>query len=247
MLLSIGFVALVGLSLGSFLNVCAYRIPRGISIIAPGSACPHCHRPLRWFEMIPLASFALQRGKCTTCHLKISLRYPLYEIFAAASSLSLLLKFEGSGEFVVASVFVLAMSLVVLIDWEFFVIPNEVLIAVFLIGAFLLTLLKPGELPESLLGAAISLAVMFGTRLLGNWAFKRESLGMGDVKLSAVLGLFLGVHLFLLAFWLAALLGSMYGLVRPKKFSRRCHTIRLYARRSRQRYSRFQNPHRNCS
>jgi prepilin signal peptidase PulO-like enzyme (type II secretory pathway) len=207
-------LGILGVSLGSFVDACAYRIPRGISIVAVPSRCPHCRAELRWGELIPVLSFVVQYGKCRSCAMRIPWRYPIFEVVVASGILILFHLDGASVEFLLRAVFFLMMSLVFVIDWEFQIIPNRVLAASSIIGVTLKGVVDVGSLPESILSAFLCFGVVISVRYLANMSLKRESLGMGDVKLAWLLGLFLGFKLFLVAFWVASGLGAVYGLAR---------------------------------
>ena len=217
MMLSLAIIIVLGLALGSFVNVCAYRIPRGISVVSVPSSCPHCHTRLSWVELIPLLSFALQRGRCASCERKISWRYPISELFAAAALVLLYLKLGASTGFVLSASFILVMAVVAVVDWEFFIIPNRVLIVGGALGLALKGLFDISILTESLVSAFLAIVVAFSLRLVANALFRRQSLGMGDVKLAALVGFFLGVKLFFITFWIAAIFGLIYGITKAKQ------------------------------
>lgn len=203
-------LSLLGLSVGSFIHVCSERIPIGRSIIAPMSACPSCEMPLRWHELIPLLSFILSRGKCRRCGRPISWSYPLLELVGAIILVGLFFLFGPTPMFLFASVLCLIMLLVAVCDWRYFLIPNPV-IAVGVVVGILLTILFFGELlRERILGAAVAAGCVYLVRAGGNVLFRRESMGMGDVKLALLVGLYLGMGGFLFSFWLASLMGLSY-------------------------------------
>ena len=218
MLTSLVTLFTLGLSLGSFLGACAYRIPRGISIISTRSCCPNCDSRLGWMELIPLASFMFQRGRCRSCQKVIPWRYPLFEIVVAAALVILFLLFIASSDFLLKSCFFLLLFLIGVIDWDFQVIPNMVLVAGSLIGVTLKCVVDLPSLPGSIIAAFLSFGIALSVRVLANLVLRREGLGMGDVKLAWLLGLFLGIKLFLVTFWAASLLGATYGLLRSREF-----------------------------
>lgn len=203
-----------GLSLGSFVGACAYRIPRGISILAVPSSCPNCQLRLTWSELLPIVSFAMQRGRCLKCSASIPWRYPLTEIVAAGGTVVFFQLFGVTWDLLLKEALFLIMFLVCLIDWEFQIIPNMILVSAAIIGIFLKAIIDLTLLPEALTSAFECFVVVLSVRFLAGLALKRESLGMGDVKLAGLLGLFLGLNLFLVAFWGAAVLGALYGLTR---------------------------------
>jgi leader peptidase (prepilin peptidase)/N-methyltransferase len=208
-------VSLLGLSLGSFINACAYRIPRGISVVSPRSFCPGCQTTLRWHEIIPVVSFLVERARCRNCSSRISLIYPVGEILTGALVLLLFLKHGVSLEFVTSTTFALLMVLVAVIDWRHLIIPNKIVVSGLILGLLLKTLpLNTGELVESAVASLVAGAVTLSVLLLGNWIFRKETMGMGDVKLCFLIGFYLGLQGFLVSLWLAAFSGAIFGTAR---------------------------------
>ncbi len=229
---------LLGLVVGSFLNVCIYRVPRGGTIGRPRrSFCPRCGRSLRWFDNIPLASFIALRGRCRECGEPISWRYPAVELLTGL--LFSLIYFRqgvqagaGVGQLVVMLLVTSLLIFASAVDVEFTIIPEEVTLFGILGGllaGFLLPQLQVG--PEDyqtferltgsphldgLIASAIGtvggglMVLLFA--LLGTVVFQREALGFGDVTLMAMVGSFLGWKVVVVAFFLAPFFGLLYGL-----------------------------------
>lgn len=203
---------LIGLSLGSFIGLLTYRLPRHQSIVSGRSHCETCDRQLCWYELIPLFSYILLRGRCRSCNASISKRYPAIEIVSAFIVLASFFKCSLSLEFIEACVFLLLMLTIFIIDWEHLVIPN---ILVFVgIGLGLLVQLIHGtsSITTGLINATAAFLFVFVIRFLGNLFYKKETLGFGDVKFAGLLGLWLGFSNFIITFWLAAILGAIYGI-----------------------------------
>lgn len=196
-----------GCCAGSFLNVCIYRLPRGIGLLMPRrSFCPACRVSIRWPDNIPLFSYLCLGGCCRDCRSPISPAYPLVEMTAGALALLCLARGEGAAGFIYL-LFFYALLVISAIDLACRIIPDRILLLMLLLGAAATLHLKipPGG---SALGGLLLSAVMLGlVRWLGGKIFRREALGMGDVKLGAVAGFFLGWPAFLLALFLGALLG----------------------------------------
>ncbi len=211
---SLAITALLGLSLGSFLNVCIYRIPRRISVISPRSFCPHCNRQLHWFELVPVGSFMLARGKCKTCSGKISLTYPLIEVFVALLAVLLFYKYGLSSEFATTAAFSFLMLLVAIIDWKYLVVPNVVLLSGAVLGVILKLSFTGSTIVQDAVNAILAFATVLAVRFLGNIYFKKESMGLGDVKLAALIGFFIGFQFFLVSLWLASLAGAIFAISR---------------------------------
>jgi leader peptidase (prepilin peptidase)/N-methyltransferase len=176
-----------GLLVGSFLNVVSYRLPRHESLVAPGSHCPSCGTPIKPYDNIPVLGWMLLRGRCRACHTKISARYPLVEAVCGALALAVVLSKHSAHDIALGLALVAVLVPVALIDLEYRIIPNRITavaaVAALAIGA----VTRPAGLPEQL----ISGAAAGGFLLLFALAYPR-GMGMGDVKLVAVLGLFLG-------------------------------------------------------
>jgi leader peptidase (prepilin peptidase)/N-methyltransferase len=203
--------AVLGAVVGSFLNVCIYRLPRGMSIAWPASRCPQCGRTLAWFENVPLASYIALRARCRTCREPISLRYPVVEAITAAM-FALGWWYYGPGV-LLASRLVLGCALIVLfeIDREHQILPHAITLPGLVAGFVFSIFTEPGwqaSLAGLLLGGGILLAMGYGYYFLRH----EEGLGMGDFKMLAMIGAFLGWRLTLLTLMLASLSGSVVGL-----------------------------------
>ncbi|MBI5216814.1 MAG: prepilin peptidase [Ignavibacteriae bacterium] len=206
-------LTLIGLSLGSFINVCVYRLPRGISVVRLSSFCPSCNRDLKWYELIPVLSFVFSKGKCRKCLSAISFQYPLVELFVAALTSVLFLVYGPTQEFLTRLTFLLLAIPIAIIDWKHFIIPNKILLMSYALGIIGIIGMEEEILISSIISSISSFVLMFVIMLAGDWLFKKPSMGFGDVKLAGLIGLFLGFQNFLVAFWFAALLGTAYGLV----------------------------------
>jgi leader peptidase (prepilin peptidase) / N-methyltransferase len=196
----------LGLILGSFLNVVAYRLPRGESLAAPASRCPGCDTPIRPYDNVPVISWLLLRGRCRSCGESIAWRYPLVEL-ATAVLLALTVVVIGPSEEVwLGLAFVLLLVPVTVIDIDFRIIPNKLMIAGTIAALAILAVTRPGDMPEHLIAAVAA----GGFLLIAAVAYP-AGMGMGDVKLAFVMGLFLGrdVGVALLAGLLA---GSIVGM-----------------------------------
>ncbi len=216
----IGFI--FGLIMGSFLNVCIYRIPRGESIVTPPSHCPNCGTRLTPLDLIPLLSYLVYRGSCRYCGLKISPRYFLVEFLTGIVSVALFLKYSLTVDFG-AFCFLMAILIgVFFIDLEYQIIPNE-LVLVGMIGGtilFFYNLFRPVLIYHDhlwwnpLLGLVSGSGFLLSVAFLGSLLYKNEEvMGMGDVKLFAPIGLFLGWRMTLLALFISVVLGGMSSLL----------------------------------
>jgi leader peptidase (prepilin peptidase)/N-methyltransferase len=196
-----------GLALGSFANVVAYRMPRKESLVKPRSRCPDCGAKVRAYDNVPVLSWFLLRGQCRDCGARISARYPLVEALMAVLWVAVVLTQDGAASIALGLAFVTLLVPVALIDLEHRIIPNRLLVPFAVVAVAILAIGEPSELPEHLIAGAAA----GGFFLLAALAYPR-GMGMGDVKLAAVMGLYLGraVAPALLA---ALIFGTVVGLV----------------------------------
>jgi leader peptidase (prepilin peptidase)/N-methyltransferase len=202
---------LVGLALGSFLNVCIYRIPLKKSILFPSSFCPTCGTKIRVRDNVPLLSFILLKGRCRKCKTKISLQYPLVEFITSALVVITYLRFGLGWEF--ASKVILSLSLIVVffIDLKHRIIPDKITLPGIGIGFLFSFFVKSPSVVSSVIGILVGGVLFYLSAVLGELLFKKESMGGGDIKLAMMLGAFLGWQKILLVFLLSALLGTIVG------------------------------------
>ena len=200
--------ALFGLVIGSFLNVCIYRLPRDQSIVWPASRCTTCGREISWFENIPVLSYAILRGRCRTCGDRISLMYPLVEIVTAGVFVAVAAAFGLSWLLPIRLLFGCAMIVLLVIDLQHQILPNEITLPGIVVGLAASLIADPGW-RDALIGALAG----GGLLSLVAWGYERirhqEGLGFGDVKMLAMIGAFLGWKLMLLTLVGASLLGSL--------------------------------------
>ena len=204
-------LAVFGLIVGSFLNVCIHRLPRGGSIVNPPSHCPSCGRPLRWFDNVPVLGYVVLRGRCRTCGDSISPMYPAVEVATAALFLLQLWHVGWQPLLAARLAFSGAMLVLFVIDLRHRILPNVITIPGVVVGLAASVFVEPGWI-DALLGAAVG----SGALLAISEAYYRirgeEGLGMGDVKMLGMIGAFLGWQLMLVTLLLASLLGSLVGL-----------------------------------
>ena len=211
MILILAFI--FGITFGSFLNVLIYRLPREISIISPGSHCPQCKKPVKPYDNIPILSYLILRGKCRHCGARISPRYMLVELLAGLLVVFSIYYFGLNVKGFAAAYLSLIFIAVFFIDLEFTIIPDIFTFPGIVIG--LAVSFLPGAFvgwKESLIGIAVGGGVFLLVGKLGELVFKKEAMGLGDVKFAAMLGAFLGWKSLLLIFILASFLGSVIGL-----------------------------------
>ena len=215
-------IFIFGLIIGSFLNVCIYRIPRGESIVSPPSHCPNCGTRLKPFDLMPILSYLFYFGKCRYCDQKISLRYLLVELLTAIVSVTLLIKYGMTVDFAAFLFLSYILIAVFFIDLEHQIIPNELVLAGLIGGVilFVYNLYLPFQIYgdhrwwNPLLGLVSGSGFLVVVSLIGSAIYKKgEVLGMGDVKLFAPIGLFLGWRMTLLALYISVILGGVSSLM----------------------------------
>jgi leader peptidase (prepilin peptidase)/N-methyltransferase len=209
---STSLAAVFGAIVGSFLNVCVYRLPIGTSIVWPASGCPHCRRCLDWYENIPVLAYLVLGGRCRTCRASIGVRYPAIEALTALM-FALAWWAYGPGPLLAARL-TLGCALVVLfaIDLEHHLLPNAITLPGIAAGFAFSLLAEPGWL-ASLIGILVGGGILFGVGEAYYRIRHEEGLGMGDVKMLAMVGAFLGWKLALLTLMMASLAGSIVGVL----------------------------------
>jgi len=213
------FFFLFGSAIGSFLNVCIYRIPREKSIVNPPSACPACDKPIRFYDNIPILSYIVLRGKCRDCGTKISVRYPLVELLTSTLFLILYRKLGFTFELFVFLIFVSLLIAISFIDLDFQIIPDILSIGGVVLG-FLLAIGRPffrnidpkfGIL-DSLYGIGLGGGLLFAIAWSYQFATKREGMGGGDIKLLAMVGAFCGIKGVIFSLVSGSILGTIVGI-----------------------------------
>jgi leader peptidase (prepilin peptidase)/N-methyltransferase len=204
-------LAIAGLAIGSFLNVCIHRIPRGESINHPPSRCPGCGQGLRWFDNVPVLGYLWLRGRCRSCRAPISLRYPIVELMTMALFLVHYAVFDWSPLLVPRLLFACAMVVLFAIDLEHHLLPDVITLPGIVAGLLFSIWLPPG-IVAALIGVLIGGGVLW---LIGEAYFRwsgQEGMGGGDVKMLAMIGAFLGWKLVILTLVLSSVAGSLVGM-----------------------------------
>jgi leader peptidase (prepilin peptidase)/N-methyltransferase len=199
--------AVFGAVVGSFLNVVAYRLPRRESLITPASRCPGCGTAIKPYDNVPVLGWLLLRGRCRACGVRISARYPAVEALTAALAVTVVLVRHSTHDLALGLVLVAVLVPVALIDLEHRIIPNKITLPAAIAAVALGALTRPSGVPEQLIGGAAAGAFL----LLFALVYPR-GMGMGDVKLAAVLGLFLGRSVGV-ALMVGVLAGTVVGAV----------------------------------
>jgi leader peptidase (prepilin peptidase)/N-methyltransferase len=215
-----GVVFVMGLCLGSFLNVCICRIPQEKSIAWPPSACPNCNNRIKWYDNIPVLSWFILQAKCRHCKLPISIAYPIIELLTAFFFLTLWLIYGLSWFTPIYALAVFGLLLGTFIDLEHMILPDRITIGGMILFPILSTLFPPlqgqttwmGGLKDSLIGLAAGFGLFWTIRELGTAAFKKEAMGFGDVKLMGALGALFGWQAIIYITFFSALVGAVAGI-----------------------------------
>ncbi len=229
----IALVLLVGLLIGSFLNVCIARIPHSESIVTPPSQCPRCGKPIKFYDNIPVISYLLLRGKCRSCGLPISWRYPLVELLNALVYGWIYWEFGLNGEAILIMALCSSLIVITFIDLDHQIIPDAITLPGMVLGLVVAPFFMPalaGPLPFSLdrfmpqdwphlervINSFIGLVCGAAPLLVLGWIWEKlrhvEAMGGGDIKLMGMFGSFLGWKSALLIIMLGAIAGSVVGV-----------------------------------
>jgi leader peptidase (prepilin peptidase)/N-methyltransferase len=207
--LIVGGALLVGLAFGSFLNVCIVRLPHDGSLLRPPSSCPHCRARIAWRDNIPVVSWLLLRGRCRHCGGPISAQYPLIELLVGVLWAGAAFAWGLTLHALAGAVLGTILLGIAVTDARHMLIPDEFTWGGLVLGlAFALGGGGPA-LVQALLGAAAGFALLYAIAVIGEWVFKEEAMGGGDIKMMAMIGAFVGWQGVLLTVFLGALLGTL--------------------------------------
>ena len=210
------FAFIFGACVGSFLNVCIYRIPAEKSIVFPASHCPKCKAPIKSYDNLPILSYIILGGKCRSCRVSYSFRYPAIELITGLFALATFLRFGLTYAFPIYFLFIAALITITFIDIDHFIIPDVISFPMLGIGLILSVFsdklglvvgIKSSAL-GAFAGAGVLLAIAGGYYLIK----KKEGMGMGDVKLLAFLGAFLGVRSIFFILFTSSIIAALYGI-----------------------------------
>ena len=207
----IAILVLLGLAVGSFLNVCIHRLPLGQSLNSPPSRCPNCDYRLRWFDNIPVVSYVMLAGRCRKCRTRISIRYPIVELVTMGLFLLHGAVFGWTALLIPRLVFACALVVLFAIDLEHHLLPNVITLPGIVVGLIASAVLPPG-LVDAVIGVLVGGGVLW---LIGEAYFRfsgHEGMGGGDVKMLAMIGAFLGWKLVLVTLVFSSVAGSIIGL-----------------------------------
>jgi leader peptidase (prepilin peptidase)/N-methyltransferase len=226
----------LGLAFGSFLNVCVHRLPQGLSVVFPRSACPKCNHRIRFYDNLPVLSWLLLRGRCRNCHAPISVRYLLVELLTGSLFLACYALFGPTLATLKCCVFAFLLLGLIFTDAETKLLPDKLTLTGLVLGVLfslvvpvndLASQLLPGlvslpmssqlsshvlSLLDSALGAIVGASFIYGAAAIYLRARGVEGMGFGDVKLMAMIGAFLGVKLTVFTLFAASIAGSLFGV-----------------------------------
>ena len=208
-----GYVLFIGMCVGSFLNVCIFRLPEGTSIVHPPSACPKCGVAIRWYDNIPVISYLLLRGRCRGCQTTISIRYPIVELLSGLFAMITWLQFGTNFATPIYFIFIAALLVITFIDIDHRIIPDAISLPGIPIG-FAASFLLPGlDWVDSLIGivagGGILLSIAWGYHLLTG----KDGMGGGDIKLLAMIGAFIGWKGVFFTIMASSFIGTVVGVV----------------------------------
>ncbi len=224
-----------GLIIGSFLNVCIYRLPRHLSIVFPGSHCPSCNKPIRAYDNVPVLAYLWLGGRCRFCRERISLQYPAVELLTGLAFFACARAWGYAPATFFNSLFLSLLIVLVFVDYQHQILPNLITLPGTVVGIALCfaqdsdiyldgladtvaASLHPSNpavlvpLVGSVVGALVGSGILFVVGMAYKAVRKRQGLGMGDIKMMALVGAFLGWRLALLTIFAGSLLGSLLGI-----------------------------------
>ena len=211
-------VFILGLVLGSFANVCIYRMPRNLSIVKPNSHCTNCNNFIKWYDNIPILSYIILKGKCRKCGSKISFIYPAIELICGLLFLSMYFLFGFSYILIPFCLLVFCLLVITVIDFDFQIIPDEISFFLIILGLLIspFNIILGDTVLYRILNSFLGFLAGGGSLLLvaivGKWIFGKDAMGGGDIKIMAGVGAFIGWDKVLFSIFIACLLGSIVGI-----------------------------------
>jgi leader peptidase (prepilin peptidase)/N-methyltransferase len=206
-------IFILGLIVGSFSNVCIYRIPRNESIIYPASHCPKCRSNISLKDNIPLISYILLKGRCRNCKSKISIQYPIVEFLTGLIYLIIYLIYGFSIQTIIYIILSSALIIIAFIDLNEQIVPDVISLPGIVIG-FIISFFVPYiSYINSALGVVVGGGIILIIGIAGSVIFKKEAMGGGDVKLAAMIGAFLGWRYIIISLFLGFFLGALAGII----------------------------------
>jgi leader peptidase (prepilin peptidase)/N-methyltransferase len=208
-----GYVLFIGMCVGSFLNVCIYRLPEGASIVRPPSACPKCGASIRWYDNIPVISYLLLRGRCRGCRAPISIRYPLVELVTGLFAVATWLQFGPHPATLIYFLFIAALLVITFIDIDHRIIPDIISLPGIPLGFAASFLLPNLDWRSSLIGIVAGGGILFSIAWGYHLIRGKEGMGGGDIKLLAMIGAFLGWKGVFFTIMASSFIGTAVGIV----------------------------------
>jgi len=206
-------IFILGLIVGSFSNVCIYRIPKNESIIYPASHCPKCNNPIKPVDNVPILSYILLKGRCRNCKNKISIQYPLVELLTGLIYLIIYLIYGLNIQTLIYIILSSALIIIAFIDLNEEIVPDVISLPGIVIG-FIVSFFVPYiSFINSGLGVIVGGGIILIIGLAGSVIFKKEAMGGGDVKLAAMIGAFLGWRYITISLFLGFFLGALAGIL----------------------------------
>lgn len=200
---------IIGTILGSFYNVVGYRIPKQEPITFPSSHCPNCKNKLKFYELIPLLSFLMQKGKCNYCHEKISITYPFFELLTGILFTLSYLSFGLTPNLIIALTFISLLIIITISDYIYMIIPDNILIFFGIILLFEISIsFGIDKALISIINGFFSFIFMLLLKEMGDIIFKKESMGGGDIKLLFILGMILTFPIAVLSIFVGSVIGT---------------------------------------
>jgi leader peptidase (prepilin peptidase) / N-methyltransferase len=207
--LYLAYAGLLGLAIGSFLNVAVHRLPAGLSVVRPRSRCPSCQQPIAWYDNVPVLSWIALRGRCRHCRLAISVQYPIVEFATALIWLAAAARFGVSVEALRSALFLTLLLGIALTDAKHMIIPDHFSLGGLAAGLVLAAVSPEFALSRAAIGAAAAYLLLWAIALGGERLFRKPALGVGDIHMMAMIGAFLG----LAGALMTILFGSVLALV----------------------------------
>jgi len=202
-----------GICIGSFLNVCIFRLPAGKSIVHPPSSCPGCNAAIRFYDNIPVLSWFILRGQCRNCHTPIAFRYVMVELMGGFMAVCVYLRFGPSVQGIIYFSFIAALLVITFIDIDYHIIPDVISLPGILLGFAAAFFIPTLNWMDSLIGIMAGGGSLYAVA----WGYERisgkEGMGGGDIKLLAMIGAFIGWQGVLLTIFMGSAIGTLVGLI----------------------------------
>jgi len=202
---------ILGLCIGSFLNVCIYRIPILKSIVSPGSTCMSCNQPIRFYDNIPVISYLLLRGRCRNCKTPFSFRYPLIELLSGLFALGAFLRWGMSAESLIYYGFIAVLVVITFIDIDHYIIPDVISLPGIPVGIIASFFLPEMTFKASMIGVLLGGGILYTVAWTYNFFAHKEGMGGGDIKLLAMIGAFVGWKGVLVTLFIGSVVGTLAG------------------------------------